>query len=55
MHAGNAVCVLPVPRRWTGEEKKEVTPWSVIPEEYGDFLIAVYEEWVRNDVGKSLS
>ena len=28
-----------------------VTPWSVLPEEYGDFLIAVYEEWVRHDVG----
>jgi len=30
----------------------DVTPWSVVPEEYGDFLIAVYEEWVRHDVGK---
>ena len=30
----------------------EVTPWSVVPEDYGDFLIAVYEEWVRHDVGK---
>ena len=30
----------------------EVTPWSVIPEEYGEFLIAVYEDWVRRDVGK---
>jgi uncharacterized protein len=30
----------------------EVTPWSVLPEEYGDFLIDIYEEWVRNDVGK---
>ena len=29
-----------------------VTPWSVVPEDYGDFLIAVYEEWVRHDVGK---
>lgn len=29
----------------------EVTPWTVIPEEYGDFLIAIYEEWVRHDVG----
>ncbi len=29
----------------------EVTPWSVIPGEYGDFLIAIYEEWVRKDVG----
>ena len=28
-----------------------VTPWSVIPGEYGDFLIAVYEEWIRRDVG----
>ena len=35
------------------EEHKEVTAWSVPPEEYGDFLIAVYEEWVRNDVGKT--
>lgn len=30
----------------------DVTSWSVIPEEYGDFLISIYEEWVRNDVGK---
>jgi uncharacterized protein len=34
------------------EDQTEVTPWSVIPEEYGDFLIAIYEEWVRHDVGK---
>ena len=34
-----------------GEEAR-VAPWSVVPEEYGDFLIAVYEEWVRNDVGR---
>ncbi|MGE5893830.1 MAG: anaerobic sulfatase maturase, partial [bacterium] len=34
------------------EPQTEVTAWSVIPEEYGDFLIAIYEEWVRNDVGK---
>jgi uncharacterized protein len=33
------------------EEQTEVTPWSVIPEEYGDFLIVIYEEWVRHDVG----
>jgi uncharacterized protein len=33
------------------EQHVEVTPWSVIPEEYGDFLIAVYEKWVRHDVG----
>jgi len=34
------------------ELQTEVTPWTVIPEEYGDFLIAIYEEWVRHDVGK---
>jgi uncharacterized protein len=34
------------------KQQTEVTPWTVIPEEYGDFLIAIYEEWVRNDVGK---
>ena len=34
------------------EVNADVTPWTVDPEEYGDFLIAVYEEWVRNDVGK---
>ncbi len=32
-------------------QQGDVTPWSVIPEEYGDFLIAIYEEWVRHDVG----
>jgi uncharacterized protein len=40
------------PADLTREEKQaEVTPWSVVPEDYGDFLIAIYEEWVRHDVG----
>ncbi len=34
------------------EQRTEVTPWSVIPDEYGDFLIDIYEEWVRHDVGR---
>jgi len=34
------------------EDNTQVTAWSVTPEDYGDFLIAVYEEWVRHDVGK---
>jgi uncharacterized protein len=33
------------------EPQTRVTPWTVHPEAYGDFLIGVYEEWVRNDVG----
>ncbi len=35
----------------TEEGQTEVTSWTVVPEEYGDFLIAIYEEWVRHDVG----
>jgi serine-type anaerobic sulfatase-maturating enzyme len=33
------------------ETNTKVTPWSVDPEVYGDFLIAIMEEWVRHDVG----
>lgn len=33
-------------------EAKGVTSWSVGPEEYGEFLIQVFDEWVRKDVGK---
>jgi uncharacterized protein len=35
------------------EPNTKVTPWTVEPEAYGDFLIAIYEEWVRKDVGKT--
>lgn len=28
-----------------------VTPWTVRPAAFGDFMIAVFDEWVRNDVG----
>lgn len=35
----------------TKERQGAVTPWSVLPSEYGEFLIAVYEEWIRHDVG----
>jgi uncharacterized protein len=34
------------------EPNVSVTPWTVEPERYGEFLIAIYEEWVRKDVGK---
>jgi uncharacterized protein len=29
----------------------QVSEWSVAPIQYGDFLISVFDEWVRNDVG----
>lgn len=28
-----------------------VTPWSVPPVAYGEFLCAIFDEWVRHDVG----
>jgi uncharacterized protein len=38
----------PVVERQNGE----VTPWSVSPEKWGDFLIAVFNEWVKGDIGR---
>ncbi|MHC1705643.1 MAG: anaerobic sulfatase-maturation protein [Tenuifilaceae bacterium] len=34
------------------KEQAKVTDWSVIPEDYGNFLITIFDEWVRNDVGQ---
>ncbi|NDV27681.1 anaerobic sulfatase maturase [Desulfovibrio sp. JC010] len=28
-----------------------VTPWSVTAQQFGEFYVAIYDEWVRNDVG----
>ncbi|RJP56380.1 MAG: anaerobic sulfatase maturase [Candidatus Auribacter fodinae] len=36
----------------TEEPNKRVTHWTVEPEKYADFLIAIFDEWVRHDVGK---
>ena len=29
-----------------------VTPWSVLPKDYGTFLCRVFDEWVKADVGR---
>ncbi len=29
----------------------DVTEWSVLPEQYGHFLVTIFYEWVHNDVG----
>ncbi|MFC2138236.1 anaerobic sulfatase-maturation protein [Bacteroidota bacterium] len=34
------------------EQEAELTSWSVGSKEYGDFLIGIFNEWVRNDVSK---
>lgn len=35
------------------ENVSAVTPWSVEAEQYGKFLCAIFDEWVRHDVGKT--
>jgi uncharacterized protein len=35
-----------------GRGKAEVTAWSVQPLAYGEFLCAIFDEWVRKDVGR---
>jgi uncharacterized protein len=35
-----------------GAEEARVTPWSVLPRDYGTFLCRVFDEWVKNDVGR---
>lgn len=30
-----------------------VAPWSVEPRQYGEFLTAIFDEWVRHDVARS--
>ena len=34
------------------KEEAAVTTWSVEPEQYGRFLCTIFDEWVRNDVGR---
>jgi uncharacterized protein len=34
------------------KDQARVTPWSVRPEQYGDFLVEIFEEWVGQDVGR---
>ena len=36
----------------TSKERASVSPWSVEPLQYGKFLCAVFDEWVRSDVGQ---
>ena len=33
-------------------ESLTMAPWSVPPERYGEFLVTIYDDWVRNDVGR---
>ena len=35
-----------------GTTESQVTRWSVVPSDYGEFLVTIFDEWVRRDVGK---
>lgn len=37
---------------YTTTPEAAVTPWSVEPLAYGNFLCAIFDEWVRKDVGR---
>jgi len=42
----------PSPGGGSGSPSSPVTEWSVQAEEYGNFLITIFDDWVCNDVGK---
>jgi uncharacterized protein len=46
---GLSLAAPPDPAR---EDDAQVTPWSVRPEQYGEFLVEIFEEWVGRDVGR---
>ncbi len=34
------------------EHSTPMTSWSVVPEQYGEFLMRIFDEWLKTDVGK---
>jgi uncharacterized protein len=46
--------VIGTPQARPDHEDSVVTDWSVDPEEYGQFLCAIWDEWRRRDFGKVL-
>ena len=49
--AGYDLSAAPILGKWEDEPDSPVTSWSVLPEQFGKFLIGIYNEWVRRDVG----
>jgi uncharacterized protein len=44
--------VLDAPNIHPGHPDSIVTDWSVDPDDYGQFICTIFDEWVHNDVGK---
>ncbi|WP_210275248.1 anaerobic sulfatase maturase [Martelella soudanensis] len=39
------------PEQEGGATRVRITPWSVSPKAYGEFLCGVFDEWIQQDVG----
>jgi uncharacterized protein len=50
-HAGERGLALP-PASGEDVAFRPVTAWSVDARQYGNFLVEIFEEWVRHDVGR---
>ena len=37
---------------YSGDDKAEITNWSILPEQWGHFLNSIFDEWVKEDVGQ---
>ncbi len=35
-----------------GDDARSVTPWSVLPDQWGKFLNRIFDTWVKRDVGR---
>jgi len=42
---------LALPPDLAANNNDRVMPWTVLPKQYGQFLVDLFEEWVRRDVG----
>ena len=51
---GDGLLWLAPPPELDGEEQTgpPVTPWSVRARDFGEFYTTIFDEWIRNDVGK---
>jgi uncharacterized protein len=45
------LCLATPPSPGDADSSEEVTPWSVAAAGYGEFLIGVFDEWIKRDVG----
>ncbi len=49
---GQTLCAPPNSPEELEADYAKVTPWSVSPDDFGRFYIKVFDEWVRQDIGR---